>query len=120
MARLWLSAVVLLFLTSACGAGWRREELTPERRLAVRQQVQLWLGGESRVLHAVVIGSDSVSGIPFNQPPDCDSCRVVLPTSAVDSLRLGNQERGALRSIGFGYVALAAAAVVLYFSIDSD
>jgi hypothetical protein len=40
--------------------------------------------------------------------------------SAVDSIRLGNQERGALRSLGLGYVALGIAALVLYFSVDTD
>jgi hypothetical protein len=96
MAGWGLSTVVLLLLVSACGAGWRREELSPERRLPPRQQVQLWLGDEARILHAVIVGPDSVSGVPFHQPPDCDTCRVVVANSAVDSMRLGNQERGAL------------------------
>jgi hypothetical protein len=51
---------------------------------------------------------------------DCDTCRVALARSEVDSIRLGNQERGALRSMGLAYVALAAAGVILYFSVDSD
>jgi len=112
--------VVLLFLASACGAGWHREELSPERRLPLRQQIQLWVGDETRVLHAVIVDADSVSGVPFHQPPDCDTCRVVVARSAVDSMRLGDQERGALRSMGFGYVALGVAAVVLYLSVDND
>jgi hypothetical protein len=61
-----------------------------------------------------------VSGVPFHLPPECDSCRVAVARSAVDSMRVGNQERGALRSLGLGYVALGAAAVLLYFSIDTD
>jgi hypothetical protein len=35
-------------------------------------------------------------------------------------MRLGNQERGAWRSIGLGYVALGVAALVLYLSVDTD
>lgn len=119
--RGWRSSVVAaLWLASACGAGWRREELSSERQLPARQQVQLWQGHQARVLHAVVVGRDSVSGVPFHLPPECDSCRVAVARSEVDSMRLGNKERGALKSFGLGYLALAAAAVVLYFSIDTD
>jgi hypothetical protein len=57
---------------------------------------------------------------PFHQPPDCDTCRVVVARSAVDSMRLGDQERGAWRSMGLGYVALGAAALILYLSVDTD
>lgn len=120
--RRWRSATMFasLWLASACGAGWHREELSPQRQLPARQQVQLWLGHQSRVLHAVMVGPDSVSGVPFHLPTACDSCRVVLARSAVDSMRLGNQERGALRSLGFGYVALGVAALVLYLSLGTD
>jgi hypothetical protein len=107
----------VLQVATACGAGWRREELGLERRLPSRQQVQLWVGPETRVLHGVIVEPDSLSGVPFHLPPDCDSCRVSVARSAVDSIRLGNQERGALRSIGLGYLALGVAAVVLYFSV---
>ena len=120
--RSWRPITLLfaLWLVSACGAGWHREELRPERRLPARQQVQLWSGHQARVLHAVMLGPDSVSGVPFHLPPACDSCRVVVARSAVDSMRLGNQERGVLRSLGLGYVALGVAALVLYFSVDTD
>ncbi len=46
--------------------------------------------------------------------------RIAVERNAVDSMRLGNQERGALRSLGIGYVALGVAAVVLYLSLDTD
>jgi hypothetical protein len=118
--RLRRSPVIILWLASGCGGGWQREELGPERRLPPRQQVQLWLGQENQVLHAVELAPDSVSGVPFHLPPECDSCRVVLARSAVDSMRLGNKERGALQSIGLGYVALGVAALVLYLSIGVD
>jgi hypothetical protein len=35
-------------------------------------------------------------------------------------MRLGNQEQGALRSLGLGYVAMGAAALLLYLSVDTD
>jgi hypothetical protein len=66
------------------------------------------------------MGPDSLTGVPFHLPPDCDSCRVGLPRATVDSIRLGSQERGALRSIGLGYVAVGVAAVLIYLSVDTD
>jgi hypothetical protein len=72
------------------------------------------------VLHAVTVGPDSVGGVPFLLPPECDSCRVMVARSAVDSMRVGNQERGALRSLALGYVAIGAAAVLLFFTVDTD
>jgi hypothetical protein len=114
------AAVAILSFVIACGAGWRRAELSPGRELPARQQVQLWLGNQARVLHAVTVNPDSVSGVPFHLPPECDSCRIALSRSTVDSMRLGNKERGALKSMGAGYLALGVAALVLYFSIDTD
>ena len=115
----WM-AVLLPWALGGCGAGWHRlDDLTP-RTLPDRAQVQLWMGHQARVLHAVTLGTDSVSGVPFHRPPDCDSCRVLIARSTVDSMRLGNQERGALRSIGFGSLALGAAALVLYLSVGTD
>ena len=115
-----VSTLGTALVLSACGAGWHRlDDLTP-RALPARDQVQLWEGSQTRVLHAVIIGRDSLSGVSVLLPPECDSCRVVIARSAVDSMRLGNQERGALRSIGFGYAALGVAALVLYLSVDTD
>ena len=112
--------LVPLLALAACGAGWHRlDDLTP-RALSARDQVQLWMGQQTRVLHAVTVRPDSVSGVPFHLPPQCDSCRVVIARSVVDSMRLGNQEQGALRSLGLGYLAMGAAALVLYLSVDTD
>jgi hypothetical protein len=113
-------ALAGLCLVNACGAGWQREEVAPRGELPRRQQVQVWTGQRSRVLHGVRLGPDSLTGVPFHLPPDCDRCRVALPRAAVDSIRLGNQERGALRSLALGYVAVGAAAVLLYFSVGTD
>jgi hypothetical protein len=66
------------------------------------------------------VGRDSVSGVPFHLPPECDTCRVAVARSTVDSMRFGNKEQGALKSFGLGYVALVLAALVLYLSVDTD
>jgi hypothetical protein len=41
-------------------------------------------------LHGVIVGADTVSGIPFLKALDCDSCRVRFERAEVDSLRLGD------------------------------
>ena len=120
MLRCRSVAVAGLCFVNACGAGWHREEVGPEGQLPERQQVQVWTGQRSRVLHAVRMGPDSLTGVPFHLPSDCDSCRVALPRGTVDSIRLGSQERGALRSIGLGSLAVVAVGVLLYFSVDTD
>ena len=107
-------------ILTACGAGWHRVEETTPQAFPVRQQVQLWMGDRTRVLHAVVVGADSVSGVPFQLPPTCDSCRVAVPRSTVDSMRLGNIERGAVRGFKVGFLVLGLVSVLLYYSVDHD
>jgi hypothetical protein len=52
------------------------------------------------LLHAVTLEDDTLRGVPFTKPPTCDSCRVQLALSTVDSLRVGNKERGFFRTVG--------------------
>jgi len=93
--------LVAALLASACG-GWERlPDLSPDT-LPPRQQVQLWSGGQVRVLHSVQIDGDSIRGVPFQLSPACDSCRVAIPLAAVDSLRAGDQETPAIALIGSG------------------
>jgi hypothetical protein len=54
----------------------------------------------------VVLTGDSIAGIPFLQPLDCDSCRVTLPVSAVDSLRTGDPEGGFWATAALGMFGL--------------
>jgi hypothetical protein len=96
--RFGLLLPLLLFL-GACGAGWRRlDDLTP-RTPPIRTQLQVWEGGHDRILHAGSLGADSITGVPFTMPPDCDSCRVSIGLSEVDSVRVGSKERGVVRSV---------------------
>lgn len=92
-----LVAVVLLVLTQGCGAGWRR--VPGAEPLAPRQQVQVWRGGQALHWHAVHVGPDSVSGIPYFQPLRCDSCRLAVPRATVDSIRLGDPVDGFWKSV---------------------
>jgi len=83
----------------ACGAGWHRIEPVVPSTLPQRQQVQVWQGRQRLQLHAIRVDHDSVSGVPFQKPTDCDSCRISLPSSTVDSLKAGNPTAGFLKSV---------------------
>src|SRR3954468_676104 len=92
--------ILLLAGTSGCGAGWHRVEEPPPSAFRPRDQVQVWQDGKAILLHGVRLKSDTLSGVPFTQPPTCDSCRVHLGLTGVDSLRVGNKERGFFRTVG--------------------
>ena len=83
---LWL---FVLLSIGGCGAAWRRPEPSPSGSLRPRQQVQVWTGGRMLRLHGVIVGADTVSGVPFLKSLDCDSCRVRIERAEVDSLRIG-------------------------------
>lgn len=116
----WRISCLLLPGLAGCGGGWHRVEPKPEQDYLPRQQVQVWSSGKAQVLHGVSLIGDSLIGIPYHQSLECDSCTVSVPLARVDSLRLGNMERGAYRSIGVGVLAAMALGVVLYFSVDHD
>jgi hypothetical protein len=60
-----------------------------DRRL---DRARIWTGGRVLLWHAVLVTRDSISGIPSSLPTPCDSCRLALPVSAVDSLSVGYPE----------------------------
>ncbi len=68
--------------------------------MAPRQQVEVWSGGAVRRWHAVHVGPDSISGIPYLRAIACDSCRIALPRAAVDSVRLGDPVGGFWSTFG--------------------
>jgi hypothetical protein len=106
---------LLLWLSAGCGANWRRVDPTPTT-VPLRQQVQVWSDGHARVLHAVLQTPDSLSGVPFQLPSDCDSCRVTLALANIDSLRFGNMERGAFRSLGLVYLGGGVLLALLFWA----
>lgn len=89
-----------LLLLQACGAGWHQPSAPSTAPLEPRQQVQVWQQTTMTRWHGVLLTPDSISGIPFRDALDCDSCRVAVPRSTVDSIRLGNPEAGFLKSTG--------------------
>jgi len=100
--RSWLivrSAVLrscLLFVLLAAGCAtrylaWRRvDQPTP---LKSEDVVWIWGGGAANKWHAVVITQDSVSGVPYELPLPCDSCRHSLSRSQVDSMDVGYERQ---------------------------
>jgi hypothetical protein len=53
-------------------------------------------------LHGVIVGADTVSGVPFLKPLDCDSCRVGIGQAEFDSLRIGEPVGGFWKTAALG------------------
>ena len=109
----WSAALVTLGVGWACSAGWHRPQSELPAILPARQQVQVWQHGTSLQWHAVRLTAESVSGVPFTKPVECDSCRVSLPRAGVDSLRLGNPVAGFCKTVALA-TALLATPLIIY------
>ena len=98
---------------AACGAGWRQpiEPISAILRDS-RQQVQVWHAGRPLQLHGVTISAESLHGVLYHRPLECDSCRIGLARSEVDSLRTGSPPAGLWRSTGLIVGLLFAFAVI--------
>jgi hypothetical protein len=109
----------LLLPQAACGAGWHRIYPVPPKDLPKRQQVQVWRGGEKLQLHSIRLSGDTISGVPYVQPPECDSCRVSLPSSSVDSLRAGNPSGGFWKTTGLVIGGMLVVTAIACATTDS-
>ncbi len=78
----------LALLLGACTT-WGHDRINvlaqpvPERR-----PLEVWSGGRRYDVHGVRVVGDSVVMVPHWKPPACDSCRIVVPRAAVDSVRV--------------------------------
>lgn len=77
---------VLLVVAAGCHAPWQREEMIIPGDLPREQLIDIWSGDTVVRWHAAVYTPDSITGIPATLPATCDSCRIALPRSAVDSI----------------------------------
>jgi hypothetical protein len=114
--RRCLSCLIASILTQACGAGWKRKPLETLQPLPERQQVQIWSEGEMQRWHVLSITPDHLFGIPFHRPVDCDSCRLSIPRSDVDSVRLGNPTAGFWKT----FALVVGIPVVTFIIVCSD
>jgi hypothetical protein len=60
--------------------------VTGDRQL---DHVKIWSGDSLAEWRDVLVTRDSISGIPYKLSQQCDSCRLALAVSAVDSLSVG-------------------------------
>lgn len=92
--RRFRPAGILVLILAGCSPGWHLTDPTPGDTLPPRDQYLIHHGGVVDRWHAVQVSDDSVTGVPWLQPIDCDSCRVALPQTTVDSIRTGHPVAG--------------------------
>lgn len=90
--------------------GWRHVD--PATPVKSHDLVWIWSRAGTNKWYAVVVTPDSVSGIPFEMPLTCDSCRRSLPRSQVDSMQVAYKIAQADSKM-LGEVAGAIGAVLL-------
>jgi hypothetical protein len=103
-----IRAVLLCLAAQGCAVWTPLPQADWHTERPRRQQLQVWVADSAIVLHAVIISTDSLSGVPYLKHPSCDSCRVGIPLAAVDSLRTGSSEMGwwAFTGAMAGFVAV--------------
>ena len=110
-----LRVILLIYVsiaTSGCTA-WHRRDTALEQAPSATRRVQIWAHGRGYDLHGLVLRSDSVFGVPYWKPSNCDSCRIGLARQDVDSLRVREDSYGrnaGLVAAGFA-IAIGAALV---------
>lgn len=111
MSRRAVGAMTLA-LTAGCSAGWHQITLDPQASYKPRDELQVWMHGEAQRWHGVRVDSSTISGVPHTKPPECDSCRISVPRTAVDSVRVGDPDGAVLGTVvgvlvigGLGYFA---------------
>ena len=100
-----LAALSLVLWTPAC-MSWSSPQTPALVDLAPNRQVRVWTAEHTLRLHAVRFASDSLTGVPFQQPTTCDTCRVAVPLAMIDSMQTGG-------SNDWGTIALIGVPIVL-------
>lgn len=108
-----LPAGLIVLLLAGCGAGWHRTEPLPDATIPPRDQFLVHHGDSTERWHALQVTGDSVAGIPWLQPIDCDSCRVTLSRTSVDSIRAGHPVAGLWK----GYALVVYGPILLLSSL---
>ena len=90
--RIWVvncAMVTLAVAAAGCASNWGWRPLTKPTPVEPDNVVWIWSRGTVNKWRAVVFAPDSVSGIPDTLALKCDSCRLSLPLTQVDSMILG-------------------------------
>ena len=95
-----ISLVALLAILTGCGAGWHRTDPAPDQVLNPRTQFILYHRAGTSRWHSLRVAADSVSGISWLSPLNCDSCRITLPNASVDSVQEGHPSAGLWKGVG--------------------
>ncbi len=75
---------VSAMLMSGC-VSWEPTTIAAPTPVPANRVIRVWSGTRSVRWRAVQVTTDSLSGIPASATANCDTCRVALPLSAVDS-----------------------------------
>ena len=92
---------------------WSGAKPPAPQEFSARRQIQVWSAGRSWRLHGVRVTADTLSGIHFMDPLQCDSCRIALPLATVDSIKTGRSEAAsiAIVVVPVGLFLLVVAAI---------
>ena len=115
------AAAGLLLLAAACSsfqAGRPLDQLPLP--VPADKRVEVWSHGENYQLHAITVDADSVRGVRWWHDPKCDSCRVALARSEVDSVRTQAYDSGNTGALTILVVPIVLAASFFYILIHSD
>ena len=110
--------MLLLLALAACSANWQPVTLVQPSPLDSHTVLEFQAKNQLVRLHGVEFKRDSVSGIPWLEHLNCDTCRVRYAFSDISQARTGNPGGGAwsigapLILIGGGFIV----AVILYSS----
>jgi hypothetical protein len=107
--RLHIVAFTLAVLAVGCHSEWQ-PRLEEPASIKAADAVMIWSSGTVAQWHAVVITSDSVSGIPYETTLQCDSCRRSMPMALVDSMKVQHHV-GAKKTLLIGGVVVVAVVV---------
>ena len=105
--RLRIVAFTLAVLAVGCHSEWR-PRLEEPASIKPHDVVRIWSSDAVAQWHAVVITSDSVSGIPYETSLQCDSCRRSMPLVLVDSMKVSHATSAKAVLIVAGVVVAAS------------
>lgn len=106
----------LLVLIAACAPSVQRVGLAPGVVIEPGQALAVWHADTADTLHAVQVIDSAVTGIPYNDPVECDSCRVTWPLAAIDSATDVASRRDRLMPGALSAAAVAAFAGIWIWS----